>query len=172
MNTVKIIIATFILSMLLGCASAAKTQNMIYSGRVSRKYHQALKNAVGVAETTGGSETKSIGTSEISNEAFGKALKESLRKQDLFSEYGKYQLEVHILKVTRPLGRFNMTVTTHVEYTLVDSTTTKVVFEETIIADHTAITTDALTAIKRLRLANEGSAKRNIAQFLNQLSRL
>ena len=164
MNTVKIIVETLILLMLLGCASAAKTQNMTYFGRVSGKYHPALKNEVGVAKTTG--------RSEISNEAFGNALKESLRRKKLFSNSGRYQLEVKILKVTQPPGRFNMTVTTHVKYTLVDSTTNKIVFKETIVATHTAFTTDALTSMKRLRLANEGSAKRNIAQLLNQLSKL
>lgn len=65
-----------------------------------------------------------------------------------------------------------MKVTTHVAYTLVDSKSDKIVFKETIIADHTAFTAEALSSIKRRRLANEGSGKSNIAQFLNQLSQL
>jgi hypothetical protein len=65
-----------------------------------------------------------------------------------------------------------MEVITHVEYTLTDSATDKIVFNKTIIGDYTAATGDALTSITRRRLANEGSGKRNIALFLDEISQL
>jgi len=145
---------------------------MIYSGKVSGKYHQVLINGVAITGITRGRQLKTLKESEMSTEAFGAALKESLRAQGLFSENGRFRLKAHILKVMQPPGRFNMTVTTHVEYKLVDSTTDKIVFKTTVIADYTAGTGDALTSITRRRLANEGSGKRNIALFLDELSQL
>jgi len=47
-----------------------------------------------------------------------------------------------------------------------------VVFDETVITPYTATVDDAFAGVKRLRLANEGSAQKNIEEFLNKLSEL
>jgi hypothetical protein len=47
-----------------------------------------------------------------------------------------------------------------------------IVFDETIIAPHTATFSDSAIAIKRLRLANEGAGNKNIEAFLEKLSAL
>ncbi len=71
-----------------------------------------------------------------------------------------------------PLFGFDMTVTTRIRYTLVDTHTNQVLLEEVIAAPHTATTGDAFVGTTRLRLANEGSAKKNIQNFLNRLAQL
>jgi hypothetical protein len=45
-------------------------------------------------------------------------------------------------------------------------------FDETIIAPYTATIGDAFVAIKRLRLANEGSGRKNVEGLMNKLSEL
>ena len=172
MSTLKTFVAALTMLMLFGCASTPKFQNMIYSGKVSGKFNKFLVNEICVAGTTRGRHLSADKKFETSTEAFEAALKESLHAHGLFSDTGRFQLKAHILKILQPPGNFDMKVTTHVRYTLVDSTTDKIMFKETVISDYTAYSTDALMSDKRHRLANEGSGKTNIAQFLNQLSQL
>ena len=58
------------------------------------------------------------------------------------------------------------------EYTLVEVATNKVILREVIRAPFTAGVGDAFAGVKRLRLANEGSARANIESFLKRLSAL
>ena len=46
------------------------------------------------------------------------------------------------------------------------------VLNETVVAPYTATIGDAFAAIKRLRLANEGSGKANIQGLLDKLAEL
>ena len=66
----------------------------------------------------------------------------------------------------------NLTVTTYVNYVLTDSSNNTVILNETIEAPYTATVGDSFAAIKRLRLANEGSGKENIKGLLEKLSAL
>lgn len=77
-----------------------------------------------------------------------------------------------MVKVDQPMFGLDMAVTTHVKYTLVDSASGAKVLEETVVAPHTATFGDAAVGVKRLRLANEGSGKKNIDQFLDKLAAL
>jgi uncharacterized protein YlaN (UPF0358 family) len=63
-------------------------------------------------------------------------------------------------------------VTSEVEYTLVDNATGKELLRETLRTPFTAGVGDAFVAVKRLRLANEGSARENISALLKRLSEL
>jgi len=157
---------------LSGCASGAKMENMVYDGQ-AMEYDAGLENNLGVSSVTGGEETNPAWTSEIDNEAFTGALKESLLDQGLLSGKGRYQLEAIMLKVDQPLFGLDFEVTTHVKYILTDSQNGgEVVLNETIVAPYTATVGDSFVAIKRLRLANEGSGKANISGLLDKLSEL
>ena len=46
----------------------------------------------------------------------------------------------------------------------------KVVLDKVVVADYTATMGDSFWGIKRLRLANEGSAKNNIEKLIRSLS--
>lgn len=168
----KLMTTVLALLMLSGCTTAPRAENMIYTGKVSGKFNKALINEVAVAETTRAASLDAGKSTEIAIESFGAAVKESLLARGLYREGGRFQLQAHILKIEQPPGSFTMKVTTHVQYTLVESATGKVFFKETVTADHTAITSDALTSIKRRCLALEGAGRSNIAQFLDQLSNL
>ncbi|MFA7172559.1 MAG: hypothetical protein WC340_03955 [Kiritimatiellia bacterium] len=172
MKQIKLLTAAITLLMLGGCATAPIAGNMIYTGKVYGKFNKVLINEVAVAKTTRAAPRAAIKSTEINSEAFDVALKESLRKHGLYWESGRFQLQAHILKIVQPPGRFDMKVTTQVQYTLVEIASGNVFFKETITSDHTAIASDAFTSIKRRRLALEGAGKGNIAQFLDQLSQL
>lgn len=156
---------------LFGCASGAKMESMIYQGD-QKAYDAKLKNDMKLDAVSGGKKTNPAWASNISNEAFSGALKESLKKQGLFSENGKYKLQVKMLKLDKPMFGLDLNVTTHVQYILTDTSSNKIILEETIVASHTATFQDAFAAVKRLRLANEGSGLKNIEGILNKLSGL
>ncbi|MGK0524144.1 MAG: hypothetical protein ACI92N_001783 [Pseudomonadales bacterium] len=172
MRNARILAVLAALLYLTGCASGAKMGNMVYEGPV-KAYDTALENNVTVTNVSGGKETNPAWTSEIDNDAFAGALKQSLQKQGLLSGSGRYQLEALLLEVDQPMFGLDFKVTTHVRYILTDSDNNgTVVLNKTVVAPYTATIGDAFAAIKRLRLANEGSGKANIQGLLNKLNEL
>jgi hypothetical protein len=167
----KLIITMMASLYLVGCASGAVMESMIYKGD-QKTYDAKLKNQLNVAPATGGKKTNPAWSSQISNEAFEGAVKESLKKQGLFSEAGQYKLQVKMIKLEQPVFGLDMTVTSYVQYTLTDTSTNTTVLDETVIAAHTATFDDAFAGVKRLRLANEGSGMKNIEGLLNKLAGL
>lgn len=154
-----------------GCATGAKMENMTYQGG-QKPYSEDIKNNVGLSDVSGGKKTNPLWTSKISDESFSGAVKSSLQAQGLLSDDGIYSLKVKLIKVEQPIFGLNFEVKTHVQYILTNSKDNSVVFNETIVSPHTATFGDAFAAIKRLRLANEGSGRKNIEQFLEKLSEL
>ncbi|WP_315808553.1 hypothetical protein [Pseudomonas sp. C9-3] len=67
---------------------------------------------------------------------------------------------------------FNFTVTSTVEYSLVENAGGRVVWQETVKEPFTAGVGDAFYGVTRLRLANEGSARANINTLLQRLGGL
>jgi len=164
------------LVLLFGCASGAKLENMVYSDleQGHQTFDPALKGGIGLQGVSGGEKTNPAWTSEIGDEEFAGAVKESLRLRNLMAEgdAGKYQLEVKLLKVDQPLFGLNFKVTMQAQYLLTEAATGRVLLDKTFVTDYTAGVSDAFVAVKRLRLANEGSAKANIGAFLTELSAL
>ena len=132
-------------------------ENMVFHGD-QKKYSEEIQENLGLGQVSGGKKTNPAWTSEIDNEAFLGAVKESLKSQGLYSDNGKYGLDLE--------------VTAHVRYILTNVDSGEVIFDDTVITPHTAGVGDAFAAVKRLRLANEGSAKKNIEGLLNKLSDL
>ncbi len=112
-------------------------------------------------------------TSEISDENFTFAVKESLINSQAFSELSSkweddWGLEIEILNVDQPLVGIDFTVKTQVKYTLYKKGNK--VYETTVYETGKATPTDAIIAVARLRIANEKSAKANIAKFVEKIS--
>lgn len=172
MNKSICLLAALPLAFLFGCASPAKMENMVYRPSQQTVYDDALKNQVGIESATGGEKTNPLWTSEISTEAFSEAVKQSLQSEGLFSENGRYQLEITMLKTQQPMFGLNFTVTTTVNYILTDRASGSVLLDEIVSAPYTATVGDAFIAVQRLRLANEGSGKENIKGLLDKLAAL
>jgi hypothetical protein len=156
---------------LAGCASGAQVENMIYKGD-AKEYAAEIKSNVALSSVKGGEETNPAWTSEISDETFSGAIKQSLVDQGLYSENGKYSLSVEMIEIDQPLFGFNMTVTTVVKYILKEKSSGEVLLDEEVNAPYTATVGDAFSGVERLKLANEGSGKKNIEALINLLSEL
>lgn len=172
MGIKKIVPILLFCSLLGGCAVGALPAGMTFKSEQPLGYDVALLNEVSVAEVTGGQGTNPLWTSEISGTAFQTALKDSLEAQGLLAEGGRFLLKSAFINVNQPFGGFDMTVTTEISYTLVDEQTGLEVMNESITAAHTATVGDAFLGMERLKLANEGSARKNIEQLLKRLSEL
>jgi hypothetical protein len=81
-------------------------------------------------------------------------------------------LTAHLVKLEQPLIGLDMTVTATVTYTLIERSSGKTTWEKTLVTPYTAKFTDAFFAVERLKFANEGAARANIAQLISELSQL
>jgi hypothetical protein len=124
-----------------------------------------------VGVVTGGEPTNPLWTSQVGNQEFRSALEASLRNFDLLAEgqESRFVVDANLIDVQQPTIGFALTVTSTVAYQVRRSGTTEAILEETVIAPYTASATSAFLATERLRLANEGSIKRNIELFIERL---
>lgn len=160
---------------LTGCASSAQIPGMTVSDAQAKAhaYDASLHNSVQLGEVNGGEKTNPLWTSEIDGPDFHSALQQSLKNAELLGDAdAPYALRANLLRVDQPLFGLDFEVTSEVEYTLIEVASNKVVLREVVRTPFTAGVGDAFIAIKRLRLANEGSARTNIDAFLKRLSAL
>jgi hypothetical protein len=158
---------------LTGCATASKPESMVPATIVAATRTSTSDISVLVA---GGKETSKMGASQISDDAFAQALRDSITKAALFKAVapngGRYKLSAFIGKVDQPTMGFSMTVKMEVSYTLVDTQSGATVWSKNIPSTYTAKAGEAFAGVTRLRLANEGAAKDNIQQAITALSAL
>ena len=165
--------AVALLSTLSACATPSQPTAMTASGvAVASKSSDTVSITV-----TGGRDTSSTYVSQISDADFREALKQSILKSALFSQVvdgraGRYWLNAYIGALTQPLMGVSLTVDMEVSYTLVDSVTTKAVWQQNIATSHTATGSDSIVAATRLRLANEAAARKNIEAAIAAMGKL
>lgn len=170
-----ILAATFFL--LGGCATAPDVKDMVVKPTAveGKVFPEKLRNGVAVVNVAGGEETNPLWTSEVNSEGFKSALIQSLLDAELLDpdeEKARYQLIAVLLNVDQPFMGFNMTVTSTVEYTLLDTSDGTTVFRERVVAPYTAKAGQAFLGMERLKLANEGSIRENIRLLIERLSKL
>ena len=164
--------ALAVAALLGGCAAPATSVGM--TAVPTTPAHQ-IGGDVSVA-VSGGSQTSSTGGSQISDEAFAQALRDSIQQSGLFAKVSpsgaRYQLTAFIGKVDQPMVGFSMTVKMDVNYKLVDAQSGATVWSKVIDSQYTARPGDAFAGVKRLRLANEGAARDNIQQAIGAMAAL
>ncbi|MEZ1436278.1 hypothetical protein QVM41_08265 [Pseudomonas shirazica] len=175
MTYFRVFLVSVFIALCTGCASPAQISGMsVASDQTDAQfYDQRLHHNIQVTEVNGGDATNPLWTSEIDGPDFGAALKQSLASADLLGEApAAYTLRANLLRVDQPIFGLDFEVTCEAEYTLTESATNTVIFREIIRTPFTAGVGDSVIAIKRLRLANEGSARTNIHTLLKRLKEL
>ncbi len=169
-RTFRSLLAISTLALLSACAQGATAKGMtIDPTQIPSRPGPGLAGAVAVADVGGGRETHPLWASKISDASFREALVESLRLVGLLGD-GPLSLQVHLVKLDQPILGFNMTVTSVVHYTVKDVRSGATIIDEDVTAEHTATVGDAFYGVTRLRLANEGSARKNIASLIERLN--
>lgn len=161
------------IALIAGCATPAQPKGMI-----AQTVPQVQKtHAPVLVVVTGGGKTDPMWVSKIAAEDFRTALIESVRKSGLFhsvDESGNqaYQLEVRLEVLDQPLFGFDMTVALRADWRLVELKENRELWHERVLSSHTSTVGDAFSGTTRLRLANEGAARKNIEQGLARLAAL
>jgi hypothetical protein len=169
--------ATLALSFLVavslsGCATPAQVSAMVVTPSTSIEPSAQFRAAIQVNPVSGGKGTNPLWTSEVGNPEFEAALRQSLSAYGMLAaDAPRLLLDAALLSVDQPLMGFEMKVKSIVSYKVSERGTGKVVFEEAITAEYTAKLGDNFIGIERLRLANQGSIKTNIATFIEHLTK-
>ena len=158
------------MALVQGCAAGAKPEAMSVGVSESSLITETspLRNAVEVVSVSGGKETNPAWKSNISNEDFKSALEQSLDVNTILAKGdSRYKLDAELVEVKQPvLGGITMTVTTTVKYVLTNAATGASVSDKTVEASFKATPGDSMLGVQRLRLANEGSVRENIKQYI------
>jgi hypothetical protein len=157
---------------LAGCASAADPTAMAVTAQANeRPFPQPLQHAMCVRDVTGGEKTNPMWVSKVDNDGFKLALNNSLGSSGLAAADDAschYKVDVNLLGLSQPGMGFDMTVTSHVNYKVFDTSGQPLVLE-TIDTPYTATVGDAFVGVERLKLANEGSIRVSIQKFFDKL---
>ncbi|WHN66079.1 hypothetical protein [Cysteiniphilum sp. QT6929] len=155
-----------------GCASNATVTGMSYSAAVT--HNKVLSNNLVVTSVTGGSETNPLLASKVNNENMQAALVDSLKHANLYAPANKaeYALNAKLEKLEQPFMGFDMTVSATASYDLINTHNKQSVWHKQISSKYTATTSDAFVGATRLRLANEGAIRNNIAELIKDLDDL
>ncbi|HEY7609734.1 MAG TPA: hypothetical protein VIF14_10930 [Alphaproteobacteria bacterium] len=131
-----------------------------------------LARAITVESVTGGEPTSPLWVSKVGNAEFDQALRRSLESAGLIAASpadAKYDLRANLVTLSQPMVGLDLTVKSSVKYTLVERATKRTVYDDFISVDHTATFGDHPFAYERLRLANEGSIRKNIETFIRDV---
>lgn len=156
---------------IFSCSFPATKEGMTLTNYSSSR---AIGEKIYVKEAIGGSRTLPFWISKISNEDFTGALEESLLNSKTFLNVSKkwdedWALEAEIIRVKTPFIGIDFDVETQVKYTLYNKG--KKMFENVVVGAGTGGLGEAFFAAKRLRIANEKSAKSNIKKFIKELEK-
>jgi len=169
------LVALTLPALAVACASPAQVGKMTTdNSRAIEASKTRWAKSLGEPKVTGGEETSPLWVSKVSDNDFKQALTQSLRSNGLLADNpgaAKYRLDVNLLTLSQPLAGIDMTVKAAVQYTLIDAASGRRVLRETISSSYTAKFGDALVAVERLRLANEGAIRKNISDFIDFLIR-
>lgn len=160
-----------VLAALAACATPAEPQRMVAAPEPgSGPFPAALAAGLCIGTVSGGSETNPLWVSQVGNGEFRQALEQSLSMHGLLAGPGacRWQVDANLLGLSQPVIGLDLLVTSHVNYTA-GAAGQPPFLVATVTAPFTATFADHAIAVVRLKLANEGSIRRNIQQFLDQL---
>jgi hypothetical protein len=156
-----------------GCATGAKPEAML--ARINIPVHQSQSD-VNIT-VIGGKETSKMWVSQVSDQDFAQALQNSIMQSGLFrkavtSSSAAYSLEAFIVQMNQPMFGASMTVSMEVNYSLARTNPKEMVWQKAVTSTYTAPFGEALVGATRLRKANEGAARKNIEQAIDEISKL
>jgi len=157
---------------LQGCATNATIDGMVPASHDTK--NKELYNNIHINENTGGHETNPLWTSKINNSNFHGALIQSLKNAKLYNESikSRYVLDTNIVDLNQDFFGLELTYRLKVGYNIINRSANKSVYHKIINTKYTATTSDSIIGVRRLRLANEGAARKNIGEFIASLNNL
>ena len=174
---VRLILMIALLGTLSTCSTPARSGRMVPKSTlsVSPSLDSPLRNAIAISKVGGGEKTNPMLWSKVGTNELHEALRLSLSQHGFLSTSDvavPFRLEVFLIELKQPPGGYTLIVTSIIRYKLTRSRDDQVVYDDIITASYTATPDDAFVALHRMKLANEGSIRANIAAFLKHLHSL
>ncbi len=175
-STLKRLLFISTFGFLIGCASPAEVQQMVYqrSQPVLMSIDSPIRETIVIENVVGGQGTK--WRSKVGNSELREALRRSLDHECALASDprdAKYVLNATLVELDQPFAGINPTVSSILKYKLIDLKSGKPLFEEVIVSSYTAkLSDDYWSGSKLLKLANEGSIRENISAFIKKLGTL
>jgi hypothetical protein len=160
-----------VLGVLSACSQGANPSGMIAMSAIEPLQSDSnLRERVSIGSVSGGQGTNPLWISEVSNDDFASALRQSLAANALLAIRNEaFRVDASLIGFDRPLAGLDLTVTARIRYKLTRVADSEVLYDREIRAPFTANFGSAFLANERLKLANEGAVKENIRQFLRDL---
>src|SRR5215813_1608603 len=116
---------------LAACATPAKVSAMVGAPSVQMAANSPLKQSVQITSVVGGKDTNPLWTSQVANGDFQQALQQTLSQQGILTTTGsRYKLDVALVEVKQPFIGLTYTVTSTVRYTLTETPSGRVAFDQ------------------------------------------
>lgn len=163
-----------ILGALSACSTPARSGHMVPTSvlSVSDSLDLPLRNAIVISKVGGGEKTNPMLWSKVGSNELHEALRLTLSRYGFLNtsnEIAPFRLELFLVELKQPPGGYTLIVTSIIRYKLTRTRNDQVVYDDVITASYKATVGDSFTAIHRMKLANEGSIRENIAVFLQHL---
>ena len=170
----KSVVYALVASVLLsGCAAPVRVEQMTAAVSPQQRITQSpWRTSIAVRHLAQGEETDPAGVSGVGSSQFEQALEASLRAAGLLAEGkqpGKYALVAQLENIDQSIGGIDTVVTATVLYTLVERASGKPVLTRRVWLPFAARSDTVFARTERLRLANEGAVRVNIAKMIDEL---
>lgn len=164
--------AVALVSVLSGCSGEARSTAIVapLSAETLLDQNSPLRKSTWVGFVVGGAESTFLTGAQVSNESFRRALESSLDLTTILGEpTSPLVVDAAIESFEQPVITLSFTVTSTISYRVRSTRTGAVVWQDRVVAQHTTKFQESLVRSERFRIANEGSARANIAEFIRRL---
>lgn len=156
-----------------GCSTPANRAAMTPQSIEINKHHPYSVRV----QTSGGSETGAMDSSNISDTDLKAAIEDSITQSRLFKTVvqgsdGNYELSVRVTSLSKPVFGTTFTVEMESAWSMIKNSDRSVVLRKSVKSSGVATMGDAFAAVTRLRLAVQMAAKENINQGLKAIGEL
>lgn len=180
LTCVRLVLMIAMLGTLNACwkYKLARPEHMVPESALFPSYSldSPLRNAIAISKVGGGEKTEPLSSlPKVGSIELHEALRLSLSQYSFLSASdvaAPFRLEVFLIELKQPYGGLTKIVTSVMRYKLTRSCDDQVVYDDIITASYMATLEDAFDGGYRLKLANEGSIRANIAAFLRHLHSL
>jgi len=174
---IRLALMVAMLGVLSACATPARPGHMVPESTLfsSCSPDSPLRNAIGISKVGGGEKTNPLLVSKVGDKELHETLRLSLEQFGFLSTSdvaALFRLEAFLIELKQPSGGYTTIVTSVMRYKLTRSGDDRVLYDDIITASYKATVGDTLYGVHRLKLANEGSIRANIAVFLQHLHSL
>jgi hypothetical protein len=162
-------LAAFALALLSACAQITSRGMTVTQAELPNAMNPDLAGMIAVTGTT----ADRSWDSKIDDATFKEALTASLRLAGLLAEgsTAPLTLSARLVRAQSVAGTMiDVTIKTIVQYTLLDAKSGTRVIDEPVTVTHTATFSDAALGFKRVSLAEEVSARKNIAAAIVRIN--